>query len=105
MQSTNDRSPRAFFEEFEIYVKQHGHHRYQQAIKHSDLEEDVKTDLLREFTFWKANNGVPFWLDRQSKASRMKTATTLVKGSESCAKSSILRDEKEDIEKDSIGEY
>ena len=33
------------------------------------------------------------------------TATTLVKGSESCAKNSIQRVEKEDIEKEGIGEY
>ncbi|KAF9899760.1 hypothetical protein BX616_002861 [Lobosporangium transversale] len=89
IQSASDRSPPAFFEAFDIYFKQHGHQRYAQAIRDSNLDMDIKLDLWQKFKYWKANEGVQFWLDRQSQSSQMKTASTLVKGSESYAKDSI----------------
>ncbi|KAF9280191.1 hypothetical protein BGZ74_002659 [Mortierella antarctica] len=91
IQSASDKSPHAFFETMGIYVKQHGHQRYTQAILESKLDEDIKSDLLQKFERWKVNDGVQFWLDRQSQSSQMRTASTLVKGSESYAKASIHR--------------
>lgn len=94
LQSASDRSPEAFIQKFGIFVKQHGHKRYILAIEKSGLETDVKSTLLKEFSVWKANKGVKFWLDRQSQSSQISTAFTLVKGSESYARDSIRRTEK-----------
>ncbi|KAF9999332.1 hypothetical protein BGZ80_007558 [Entomortierella chlamydospora] len=95
IQSTCGGSPRAFFEAFDIYVKQYGYQKYTQTIQESNLDMDTKLDLWQKFKYWKANDGVQFWLDRQSQSSQIITASTLVKGSESYAKESIHRTGKE----------
>ncbi|KAF9295409.1 hypothetical protein BGZ88_002146 [Linnemannia elongata] len=93
-QSASDRSPPAFFVAFDIYVKQHGHQRYMQAIEQSNLDKHTKLDLLQKISYWKVNDGIQFWLDRQSQSSQIRTASTLVKGSESYAEDSIHRTRK-----------
>ncbi|KAG9062953.1 hypothetical protein KI688_004553 [Linnemannia hyalina] len=92
IQSVSDRSPRAYFEAFDIYVKQHGHQRYTQAIQDSNLDKDTKQELMQNFAHWKVNDGVQFWLDRQSQSSQMTIASTLVKGSESLPKTLFILD-------------
>jgi len=94
IETSSDKSPCAFFQAFDIYIKQHGHQRYTQAVQESKLDQDIKSDLLKKFVHWKTNDGTQFWLDRQSTSSQIRTATVLVKGSESYAKDSIRRTEK-----------
>ncbi|KAG0070238.1 hypothetical protein BGZ89_001059, partial [Linnemannia elongata] len=79
----------AFFEAFYIYVKQHGHQR--KVIEQSNLDKDTQLDLLQKFSHWKVNDEARFWLDRQSQSSQIRTASILVKRSESYAKDFIRR--------------
>ncbi|KAF9581379.1 hypothetical protein BGW38_001631 [Lunasporangiospora selenospora] len=82
-------SPEAFFNAFKMANKRDAHRRYYQAIMYSNLKQIGKDNLFRKFELWKENEGIQFWLDRQSESSAKKTATHLIKGSEPYAEQSI----------------
>ncbi|KAI8596047.1 hypothetical protein EDD21DRAFT_17560 [Dissophora ornata] len=86
-----DRSPNVFFDAFNLNDKRRAHQRYLRMVRNSDLNEDVKEDVLRNFETWKADHAPQFWLDRRTQSSQIRTAATLVEGSEPYAEQSIRR--------------
>ncbi|KAF9198106.1 hypothetical protein BGZ49_001182 [Haplosporangium sp. Z 27] len=91
IRSAVDKSPNAFFTAFNLDNKQHTHKRYQQMILDSDLDADVKEDLVQKFETWKTDHAQQFWLDQRTHSSQMRTAAVLVKGSEPYVHQSIHR--------------
>ncbi|KAF9578962.1 hypothetical protein BGW38_004983, partial [Lunasporangiospora selenospora] len=86
-----DRSPNAFFDAFTLNDKKLAHQRYLRMVKDCNLSPTTKKNLLLNFETWKTDHGPVFWLDRRTQSSQIRTAATLVEGSEPYADQSIHR--------------
>ncbi|KAF9085964.1 hypothetical protein BGX27_003293 [Mortierella sp. AM989] len=58
------------------------HQRYTRMVKNSDIDENTKKILLSRFETWKVDHATEFWVNRRIKFSQIRTAATLVEGSE-----------------------
>ncbi|KAF9400967.1 hypothetical protein BGZ76_007632, partial [Entomortierella beljakovae] len=91
IRSATDPTPEAFFNAFSLCEKMSAHRRYTRMVKNSDLNVGIKKILLRKFDDWKDNRGTEFWVNRRVQSSQIRTAGTLVEGSEPYAEHFIYK--------------
>ncbi|KAF9426428.1 hypothetical protein BGZ76_002767 [Entomortierella beljakovae] len=91
IESAVDQSPKAFFDTFSLSNKMLAHQRYLRMVKNSNMDENTKKILLSKFETWKVNHATEFWVNRRIQSSQIRTAATLVEGSEPYADLNIHR--------------